>query len=645
MKKTAANRSIRPALADQPKRRIGRRIGAIVGLTVAAFGLGGLFLVVQQTNQTQEAISQRHLDTLAHTIDASFAMFDPRTGRHPIEEIAAQLGAAPHVEGVDVFDRYGRIRWSSEPRRRGKLADAAALSVLTHTSTTVAAPADPGRIRAIRPLRKRASCLPCHKKSSDPIGGVSIHAERRVLLGNLVSYSWEAAVLVIAFSLVLILILLALLNRTVVARLTKLVDVMVAAERGDYLVRASVDAQDEIGHLTFTFNRMLAKITDLRVEHIEAEREMEEVKDELALERALAEKSAELEDANRRLETRITELSFLNRLARDLATKLDLEFTLERFCEDVTEQLNVPEVAVLLFDKKDDRIRAIKWHGFKGDRGVIDRPFDKKTGITGEAVEQEEPVYVPDTSVGDRAVAYRSDTDRSGTLFCVPMKYQDGVIGILAFSSPETDAFSEDDRELLVTIANQAALALANAQLFQETLELSIRDGLTGILNRRGLDDRFQLEWSRALRDESDISVVMIDIDHFKKYNDQHGHQAGDTVLRRVAHLLESNLRKVDAVGRYGGEEFAVVLPRAKRSEALEVAKKLRRSIAEADFPHGYMQPLGRVTISCGVATAPQDATSREALVHRADEALLAAKEGGRNRVYVSEGPGSSPAS
>ena len=127
----------------------------------------------------------------------------------------------------------------------------------------------------------------------------------------------------------------------------------------------------------------------------------------------------------------------------------------------------------------------------------------------------------------------------------------------------------------------------------------------------------------------------MVDIDHFKVYNDSQGHQAGDEALRRVARILERSLRKVDAVARYGGEEFAVILPRTGKAEAIEVARKLRRSVEQADFPRAYLQPLGRITISCGVATAPDDAHQLEELVKKADLALLSAKQGGRNRVYA----------
>jgi diguanylate cyclase (GGDEF)-like protein len=391
---------------------------------------------------------------------------------------------------------------------------------------------------------------------------------------------------------------------------------MTKAEEGDFLVRANVSSHDEIGLLASTFNKMLAKITDLRVERIESEREMSQVMDELSLKAELAKKSEQLEAANQRLEARLKQLSFLNQLGRDLSSRLDLDYLLDLLSSRLPETFNVPAVSILLFEKSSNHLRVIKARG-ADEAEVAGRPFDAEHHPGGGAVKSKEPTYQATT------VSH----------FWVPLIYQDSVIGLFGFTSPHANAFTEEDRELFMTVASQASLALANAQLFQETLELSLKDGLTGILNRRALESRLELEWSRALRDQAPLSIVMVDIDHFKVYNDQHGHQLGDETLRRVARLIERNIRKVDAVARYGGEEFAIILPRAGKKEAIEVAKKLRRSVEQADFVRGYLQPLGRVTISCGVSTAPDDATSVEDLIKKADEALFAAKESGRNTV------------
>jgi diguanylate cyclase (GGDEF)-like protein len=616
-------------LLELVSRRIGRRIGAIVGSAMAIFGIGGLLLLLDQTFRAQEHITRRLLGSLAESVATSFRSFDARTGQHPIGDISAELADYPEIEVLDVFDRHGRIRWSSDVRRRGKMVERELLSVLTSTPALDAPERviDADEVRVVLPLRKTSGCLPCHDKSPDPIGGLAAVASNRKLLASVISFTRQAGVTVFIAVVLLTALLLFLLNRVVVTRIADLVAVMTKAEEGDFLVRAKVSSHDEIGLLATTFNKMLAKITDLRVERIESEREMGQVLGELELERELAQKTEQLEAANVRLEQRLKQLSFLNQLARDLAARLDIDYLLDLLTQRIGESFAVPELRVILLER-DNTAKITKVRGLSDD--LIGRSLDTK-GAIGEAISARGSIYVPNLAGDPRRTAYGAD--EHGSLLVVPMMYQGLATGLLVFSSPMADAFREDDRDLFATAASQAALALANAQLFQETLELSLKDGLTGILNRRALESRLELEWSRALRDEAPLSVVMVDIDHFKVYNDQHGHQLGDETLRRVARIIERNIRKVDAVARYGGEEFAIILPRANKREAIEVAKKLRRSVEQADFVRGYMQPLGRVTISAGVSTAPDDASTVEDLVRKADESLFRAKQSGRNTI------------
>jgi diguanylate cyclase (GGDEF)-like protein len=182
-------------------------------------------------------------------------------------------------------------------------------------------------------------------------------------------------------------------------------------------------------------------------------------------------------------------------------------------------------------------------------------------------------------------------------------------------------------------VADQVGIAVQNARLHEQTVALSITDPLTGVPNRRHLFQQLEAELARARRFGTPLSMVMIDIDHFKHLNDAAGHSAGDDVLRQVCKLMRKSLRKVDTLARYGGEEFVVLLPQITREEAFEVAEKLRRGIAEGNVEHGATQPGGRVTISVGVATLPFDATEQAKLVDCADSALYASKRGGRNRV------------
>ena len=170
-------------------------------------------------------------------------------------------------------------------------------------------------------------------------------------------------------------------------------------------------------------------------------------------------------------------------------------------------------------------------------------------------------------------------------------------------------------------------------------LKLSLNDPLTGIANRRRFDEALTAEWSRCQRNGAPLTLIMIDVDRFKAYNDRYGHVAGDDCLRRVACALgQLTGRPADLVARYGGEEFAVLLPEIDRDHALEMAERMRRAVHEAELPHEGSEH-GRITISLGVAAPhPSRDQTPEQLVERADRALYRAKESGRNRVQVDTG-------
>jgi diguanylate cyclase (GGDEF)-like protein len=167
-----------------------------------------------------------------------------------------------------------------------------------------------------------------------------------------------------------------------------------------------------------------------------------------------------------------------------------------------------------------------------------------------------------------------------------------------------------------------------------ELQKLSSLDGLTGIPNRRHFDELYAAEWKRASRDGTPLSVILVDIDHFKAYNDRYGHQAGDDCLRRVAAALKPMAKRPgDSVARYGGEEFVVILPETHQVGAAAVAEAMRRAVSELALEHAASQGEGRVSISLGTATVvPGESTSASALLAAADEALYESKKSGRNR-------------
>ncbi len=169
----------------------------------------------------------------------------------------------------------------------------------------------------------------------------------------------------------------------------------------------------------------------------------------------------------------------------------------------------------------------------------------------------------------------------------------------------------------------------------EELRQLAITDGLTGLYNYRYFKEHLQQEVTRALRHRLHVSLIMIDIDHFKHYNDTNGHPAGDVVLRNLGHLLKDNIRSIDVAARYGGEEFSLILIETNKDAARVVAEKVRRLVEKRSFEFEGKQPLGRITISTGVATFPDDGLDYDVLVTRADQRLYLAKQAGRNAIIA----------
>ncbi len=167
--------------------------------------------------------------------------------------------------------------------------------------------------------------------------------------------------------------------------------------------------------------------------------------------------------------------------------------------------------------------------------------------------------------------------------------------------------------------------------------EMAITDGLTGLYNYRYFKEQLIHEVDRAARHNESFSLIMLDIDHFKHYNDTHGHLAGDKVLKELARLLRDNVRKIDVAARYGGEEFALILVQTPHQASGVVARKLQTLVQEFPFAYGEQQPEGRLTISMGVSTYPEDGATAEQLIAVADRRLYRAKAEGRNRVVMAD--------
>jgi len=224
------------------------------------------------------------------------------------------------------------------------------------------------------------------------------------------------------------------------------------------------------------------------------------------------------------------------------------------------------------------------------------------------------------------------------TAVLAPVHLGEAGSGVMVLGPRVTGTpYTEQDLALVQALVDASAIAMRNADLIQQLRTQAIRDALTGCQNRRGFDEILAVEFSRSRRYERTLSIVLLDLDHFKAINDDLGHEAGDHVLRRIGRLLLTSFRATDTACRYGGEEFALIFPETSKQDAARLAERLRTSIEAMPCDNVMQRP---VTASFGVAAYPDDAECMDGLVRAADRALYRAKSGGRNRVVATEDGG-----
>lgn len=323
---------------------------------------------------------------------------------------------------------------------------------------------------------------------------------------------------------------------------------------------------------------------------------------------------------------RARHLEVINAIARETTAVLDQEELLIKVCSVIQHRFQIGHVSVLLRDGDDLLLRASEGR-FTACAGGGGR-MPAGAGLWGAALSSGKTLIEDDVHASPEYVGFYQETR---SRMCIPLVSFGQTLGVLMLESEELASFHQDDVESLEAVADICATAIQNAHYVERVKQLAYLDGLTGIFNRRYFEMRVVEEIDRARRFNSGMAVLMIDIDQFKRLNDEFGHLLGDEVLRQVSSMFHQQLRKIDVVCRYGGEEFAILLSQTNQQHSLAVAEKLRRLVESWQFP-GVPQS---VTISAGVATFPDHGTTRDELVKSADAGLYAAKQGGRNRVLL----------
>ncbi|HEV7217663.1 MAG TPA: sensor domain-containing diguanylate cyclase [Terriglobales bacterium] len=321
---------------------------------------------------------------------------------------------------------------------------------------------------------------------------------------------------------------------------------------------------------------------------------------------------------------RALQLEAINAIAQQTTAVLDLKELLSKVCILVQKAFHVSHVSVLLKDEEDMVVRA--HHGNLTPCIPQDGRVLAGEGFWGRTLASAATLIENDVSKIPGSVGFYLET---ASRMCIPLVSFGQTLGVLVLDSSEIGAFNIQDKQPLESVADICATAIQNAHYVERMKQLAYLDGLTGIFNRRFFELRMAEELERARRFGAGMAVIMVDIDHFKRLNDEFGHLIGDEVLRQVSSIFHQQLRKIDVVCRYGGEEFAILLSQTNPVHALTVAEKLRAMVEEWQFP-GVPR---LVTISAGAATYPDNGTTRDELVKAADAGLYAAKQAGRNQV------------
>jgi len=459
-----------------------------------------------------------------------------------------------------------------------------------------------------------------------------LHFETRGVAPRIWTYALGYVVVVgLGISAILLVAVSVIVERP----LARIVEALRRAEHGEFLHRAPAGGDDEIGDLARSFNTALAAITDLQTGRIDDARSMAFLRRELELKAELEAQHRLVDEANRQLEGRLRELTLLFDLGRTWSSTLDLAALLHAVTDLVGRTLGYEAFALFLVDERAGDLVAAAVFGVEASlEGTRVAP---EQGAAGWAWQRREVLLVRDTRGDPRRPGERFMRGAHGSVLAIPMMHQGECVGVLDFFRTRVDAFGDGEVRFLQSVASQAAMAIANAKLHERTVALTLTDALTGLHNRRSLFQRLEMEIERSERFAHAFSVALVDVDRFRELNEAQGHLAGDTVLREVGALLVGAVPRVNTVSRWGGEEFALLLPRADTAGARQLAESLRGLVHDHHF--AAAGPGGRVTISVGIATYPDDARELPALVDCADAALFAAKKRGRDAA-VAYAPG-----
>ncbi len=570
-----------------------------------ALGLAGILTVIMGLSLLLLTINARHRmvedyrNFAIHVSNVAEAGLENAMISRDPTEMDSVLRAIDHregIKGVVVLNKRGEIKHSAAAGDVGGILSmddptcrACHDRPLTERPQTLILPSRNGEriLRVARPSLNGPRCQGCHQGRvlGKVITDFSLAAADRQVAATLEElFLWALATMVGVIGAAIGLAYLMVLRP-----LSRFLQVTKSIGEGDLNRRVNLVTGDEIGELAASFDRMM-----------------------------------------QRLAAKTRDLAALNDVAATVSQSLDLKEIMQRALEKVCQLTGTEFGAIHLWDDQTDELVLSASYGLPAQ--AVEKLTRLKRGesFAGWVAESGEPLVVENPATDPRALVM---IEGLKSLAVAPLRAKGRVVGVLGTGSAVRHQFTPEEVALLQAVGHQVGVAIENARLYGETQRLSITDALTGLHNRRALEERLQEELRRAQRYHHPLSLIMADIDYFKQYNDTHGHPQGDVILRQVAGLLQAQARETDFVARYGGEEFLIIMPETSKAAGMEMAERIRTGMGRNQFAHAETQPGGRLTISLGVAAFPEDLTGASDLLQKADNALYNAKHAGRDRV------------
>jgi diguanylate cyclase (GGDEF)-like protein len=364
--------------------------------------------------------------------------------------------------------------------------------------------------------------------------------------------------------------------------------------------------------------------------------ERKKLEDKLfSIQQALDEKEKSLQMAEKAVKRKVYDLHNLVEASNEIYSILNFRQLINSALLTVIGQVGVQSAFVLMYDQKKRSYSQIYQKGFRA-KEIQKIKFKVDSPLVKYFTRHNAPVYVKQLNRQKEFVSYVQKLKELGIFILAPIMYAERVQGIIATGEKlYATEFTQTDYELFHVLVNIISISIENSLHYEAVKNLSLTDEMTNLHNYRSFISRLKEEINRSKRNKSEISLVILDIDHFKNYNDTLGHQAGDEALREVGKVLRNTVRDEDIVSRYGGEEFCIIFPGIAKEGIKSLCERIRIKIEKYKFYKEKVQPTGKLTISLGGANFPTDAKDMHTLIQKADEALYRAKHLGRNQMQI----------